>query len=331
VVVSAVLLLVFGFIGFAIATPMIAREQSLTRKAYDAEKKRAEEAEQRFQLARRSADEMIRLAEEELADNPAMQNFRRRLLETALVYYQEFLDLRREDADAQAELAVTRDRVKKILDDLAVLQGFWHPSLLKDRTVLDDLKLSPEQRTQITELLGRMDQQRQESFREFHRLSSEERQKRFLELVRSNDAALAAILTPEEVRRLRQIALQCQGPMAFQEPEVASALKLTGSQRKQIRTIDTNFFLEKPPFEGFGGPGGAAWKALEERRKSALKQIVAILTAEQSHRWQEMTGEPFANAGRIFLPVGPFRFGFGPPPPPGFGPPPPRDPLRPKG
>src|ERR1019366_84589 len=75
-VVAAMLLLFFGVIGFAISTFMIAG-------ALGREKQRAEEAEQRFKLARQSADEMIRIAQEDLADNPQMQDVRRRLLEAA--------------------------------------------------------------------------------------------------------------------------------------------------------------------------------------------------------------------------------------------------------
>ena len=40
---------------------------------------------------------MIQIAEEELADNPYLESLRKRLLEAALAYYQEFIEQRRDD------------------------------------------------------------------------------------------------------------------------------------------------------------------------------------------------------------------------------------------
>src|SRR5262249_51165560 len=157
---------------------------------------RASVAEERFQLARRSVDDMIAISEEELSDSPGQRNLRKRLLEAALAYYQEFIEQRREDPGAQTELAATRDRVKKILDDLTVLQGAGQLFLLKDKAVLDDLHLSQEQRARIVELSKQMDTQRQELFRDFGRLSSEERSQRFLQQARADEAAVAEILSP---------------------------------------------------------------------------------------------------------------------------------------
>ena len=317
VVFATVLLLVFGVIGFAVSTALIAREQGKTQAAYESEKlqkaktqqaylaetNRAREAEQRFQLARRSADEMIRLAEEELSGNPALLNLRRQLLEAALDYYEEFIELRRENRDSKAELAATRDRVKSILSDLAVLQGAGHHFLLKKPSVLSDMKVSKDQRTRVGDLLTKWDKERSEKFRGFRLLDAEERQKRFVEMARSNEAAIAEILEPAQLRRFQQIVVQCKGPMAFREPEIASTLKLTAEQKKQIRAIDANVDFERSGHP----PGPSSRQALEERRKSAMKQILKVLTTEQEKQWRELTGEPFTSSEPIFLPAGPLR------------------------
>ena len=71
------------------------------------------------------------------------------MLETALGYYQEFVAQHEERPDAQAELSVTRDRVKKILGDLAVLKADRLNFLLRESAVLDDLQLTEDQRTRI--------------------------------------------------------------------------------------------------------------------------------------------------------------------------------------
>ena len=57
-------------------------------------------------------------------------------------------------------------------------------------------------------------------------------------MARSNEAAIAVILTPDQLRRVGQIALQTKGPMAFRDPGVAATLKLTADQRERIRGIE---------------------------------------------------------------------------------------------
>jgi hypothetical protein len=287
---AGVLLLVFGMIGLAVTTALVAREQTLTQAALKQERQRAKEAEVRFELARRAADDMIQIAEEELADKPFQEGLRKRLLETALTYYQELIEQRGDDANAQAELAATGDRVKKILGDLAVLQGAGQIFLLKHSAMLDDLEVSDEQRVRLADLTKRLDEQRPNSFREFHKMPSEERRKRFLEEARTNEADLAAILTPDQLRRLRQVELQRQGPMAFREADVAKALKLTADQRERIRAIEATAFFGRGDRPGHGPPPRGV---REQAIKSAMEKVHAVLTDEQAKKWKEMIGEPF--------------------------------------
>lgn len=70
---------------------LITQANSRTKAALEAERLRAEEAEQRFSQARRAVDLLIEVSENDLADKPPLQQLRRRLLESALVYYQDFI------------------------------------------------------------------------------------------------------------------------------------------------------------------------------------------------------------------------------------------------
>lgn len=119
-VAAAALLLIFSVVGLSVTTALVAREQALTQDAYMQERKRAQEAEEQFLLARRSVDELIQLAEDELAGRPDLDGLRKRILQTALAYYQEFIELRRDHPNAQEELAATRDRIKKILEQVTL-------------------------------------------------------------------------------------------------------------------------------------------------------------------------------------------------------------------
>lgn len=329
VVGAAVILLVCGFLGLAVSTALIAREQARTQAAYQQERQRAGEAEDRFRLARQSVDDMIQLAEEEMADNPQFESVRKRMLEAAVNYYQEFIEQRRDDPSAQAELATTRDRVKKLLADLALLQGAVRLFLLGETAVRDELHLTSEQRSQTSALIARASEHRDNWIREFPELPAGQRRQRFIDMVRANDEALMAILNSEQQKRLRQIGLQCQGPQAFREPDVVATLELTSDQREQIRGIEMESHFGPPPprhdgrpegappgpeeflkaaprHEGPGprgdGPRGGSSPDWHQRNlRIAMEKVQAILTPEQVASWKTMTGEPFAGPFPIFM------------------------------
>jgi eukaryotic-like serine/threonine-protein kinase len=289
-----------------VSTAIVRREQSKTldeqkksEAAYRREHQRAEEAEARFRLARRAVDELIRASEEELAHRPGMEGLRKRLLGSALVYYREFIAERRGDPDAQAELRDTTRRVETILADLAVLRAAGQLYLLIQPTALDDLRLDEGQRARVAELSARAGARWTETFGDPARLPPPaERIRISLEQARANEAEVDAILTPPQRVRLRQIALQSEGPAAFREPEVVEALGLTPGQRERIRAIEDQALFGQfremqsgKPLEGVGKP--------------AMGRILVVLTAEQARRWNELAGEPIRGPLSAF-PI-PFR------------------------
>src|SRR5262249_6853782 len=159
IVAAGLVVLVLLSAGSLVSTALIRVEQGRTRAeqqraeaAYGRERQRAEEAEARFRLARRSVDELIQVSEEELAGRPGMAGVRSRLLTSALAYYQEFIDQRRDDPGAQAELLDTTRRVEQILADLAVLRAAGKLYLLGQPAVLDDLRLDEAQLARVKEL-----------------------------------------------------------------------------------------------------------------------------------------------------------------------------------
>src|SRR5262249_35656709 len=95
VVAAAGLLLAAGVAGLSANNRMPTAGQAKTAAPLEGEKLRAEEAEGRYRQARQAVDLLIQVSEEELADQPQMQAVRKRLLESALGYYQDFLDQHR--------------------------------------------------------------------------------------------------------------------------------------------------------------------------------------------------------------------------------------------
>jgi serine/threonine protein kinase len=260
-------------------------EQQKAESAYLRERRRAQEAEARFGLARRAVDELIRASEEELVHRPGMEGLRKRLLTTALAYYREFIEQRGNDPDAQAELRDTTRRVETILADLAVLRAAGQLYLLAQVSALDDLRLDKGQRAKVADLSERAGRRWMESFGDpAHRHPPVERVRIALEQARANEAEIDAILTPSQRVRLRQIALQAEGPAAFREPEVVEALDLAPAQRERIRAIEEETLFSQMRDVQSG-------KAIEATNKKAMEQIEHVLTAEQARRWKTMAGE----------------------------------------
>lgn len=281
-------------------------EKRRAEQAFRREHQRAEEAEARLKLARRAVDELCRVSEEELANRPGTELLQKRLLLSALSYYQEFLKERRDDSTAQAEILETTQRVVKILADLAVLRTASRFYLLCQPVVLDDLHLTPHQRSQIKELTARVGKEWMASIREIGLLPPSERGCRMVARARVNEADLNRILTLTQQTRLRQIGLQAEGASAFRDPEVVLALELTPEQRERIRVLEDEaaFWWMRP--HGRGPSTGNFSSTAETREGSPNDRILPLLTQEQARKWRELTGPPVRGALAPFgMPITP--------------------------
>ena len=263
VVVAGVLLLAVSLIAVSVSNRMIAREQEKTSEALgreklsnrklaveqektaaalDREKQRANEAEAMFHQARQAVDVLVEVSEEELADNFFVQNARKRLLQTALLFYQDFIDQRRGDAASQADLAAVEQRVKGILHELEILRRDMQTGLLNNAVVIRELRLAEQQGEQVNKLLATWEQQKEQLRPILESLDDDERRRRFVELAEQRESDLEMVLTYEQLKRLGQLALQAQGVWAFKEPDVVAALELTSEQRAAIRKIERAYF-----------------------------------------------------------------------------------------
>ncbi len=134
------------------------------------------------------------------------------------------------------------------------------------------------------------------------------------------------ILDKEQLKRLGQIALQIEGPVALRENEIATALHLSAAQREQIRVIADDCGLlggprggppDGPPDGHHGGrrggpPDGERAGDRSRKLREANERVRAALNPEQVRLWQEMTGKPYE--GEMAFPML-----FGPPGPRGKG------------
>src|SRR4029077_1015846 len=94
------------------------------------------------------------LSEEELANKPASHQVRRKFLQAALDYYNEFLEQRRDDPTVRQELLESTQWVAEIVEELAALDRFASFMLLANRFVQEDIGLSSEQRKKLLGVLA---------------------------------------------------------------------------------------------------------------------------------------------------------------------------------
>jgi serine/threonine protein kinase len=299
VVTSAVALMVLTMIGSVITTVMVAREHARTIDAYRREIKKSQEAkeqraraEDNFHRAREAVDQLVRISDKALAGKPELEGLRWRLLDAALSYYQDFLD-QRPDPSIQANLESGRDRMLTIRDKLTTLVGSYQYIPLHMRDVQDEIGLSKNQREAMEEMQRNWGRRMHKVIR--RGLGEQERQR--LALALDQEKKVAQLLSPEQLRRFKQIARQFIGPLAFSDPEVIDALRLSADQRNRIREILDEAGPAATPCVPHGGPRNQGESPHQAERR-ALGQILAVLSPEQRQRWNELTGEPFQFAHR---------------------------------
>jgi Spy/CpxP family protein refolding chaperone len=161
--------------------------------------------------------------------------------------------------------------------------------LLTQKSVQEELKLSDDQVKKVTDL----GEKAREEFGKLRDLSREERQQKAAELSKANDKAVAEILQPNQLKRLKQIHWQQQGARAFGDPEVADALKFTDQQKDKIKAVQEEAQKEMSALRQSGGDREEVRKKSEELRKATNDKLMGLLTDEQKTKWKELTGEPF--------------------------------------
>ena len=194
---------------------------------------------------------------------------------------------------------MARDRVSQILSDLDALRTNRTLFLLDEPTVQEALTLTDEQQSRLVSLLRRDKTSPHERKSNPDPTSMGNHEQQIVEQARANEAAVAETLSTTQFRRLKQIALQVEGPMAFRNQDVVVSLGLTADQRQQIRRIlderaggRNSRFGHNPPSE------------------SQLDTILDNLTVNQLKIWHELIGEPFAGVQNVrsFNRPGPQRF-----------------------
>jgi serine/threonine protein kinase/Tfp pilus assembly protein PilV len=315
VVVSAAVLLVVSVLGLTAGTILIGREQAKTQAAYDLEAQarkteaeaRKQEAEARkraehnFHQAQQLVDAIAQIATVDMANESDLAKVRRKLLQAALSYYEDFLKQQEHNQLEHEELVRGHARIATLLDAIGrekeaqvawnqvfhiVLAGDGKAAfrlvpansrlrLLRLAGVQKDLKLSPQQVKEILELKPKAG-------------DKENIETKALDL-----------LDPDQTRRLNQLRLQQARLWAFQDPAVKAALALTPDQRKAISAIQKD----------------TKANADELEKVFARDRILLLLNPRQLSQWRDLVGQPYSGVlppGNLVLSMGRANFTIAP-------------------
>jgi eukaryotic-like serine/threonine-protein kinase len=167
------------------------------------------------------------------------------------------------------------------------LRGHLELEFLAQPSVQKELKLSADQIEQAGELLDqRRELGRRGRFGRDSQALSADQWQAMTDRLKTQEKALADLLSPEQSRRLAQLILQWRVPQVFGDPDVAQKLGLSQEQLERIRTINQEMWNRET-----GGP--PRHDAIAELRRTNREKISDVLSDEQKARWNDLAGAPF--------------------------------------
>lgn len=188
--------------------------------------------------------------------------------------------------------------------------GFGGPtSLLRSKTVREDLKVTEEQGKKLQEwgkeYFAKTQETMREKMKDIPRDQLREKMGAIMaEMQAETYKQIGTILDEKQVKRLREIDLQMSGTQVLTRGDVQEALKITDDQKEKLRGTGRDAFeamrelREEYGIQGFGPPmlDEAKQKEYDRKltgiRKEAETKTLAVLTDEQKSQWKKMTGEP---------------------------------------
>jgi hypothetical protein len=169
-----------------------------------------------------------------------------------------------------------------------------HLILLRQKSVQDELKLSPELIAKILVFTNK----EYEACQKAMRLGEKEREAKLEELEKENQKFLTDNLTPAQNKRLDQITMQVTGLQQLTQPKAVKMLNLTEAQQQKFKELQKEARKELEEIIRAKSREGKNEK-LAKLRADIDKKVEAVLTPEQKEKARELVGEPFK--GKILL------------------------------
>ncbi|MBI3838870.1 MAG: hypothetical protein HY288_13185 [Planctomycetia bacterium] len=178
--------------------------------------------------------------------------------------------------------------------------------MLRSDAVKKELDLSADQQKSLDEIAAQMQSEAMEIISGLQDLTPEEREKELPSLLKTMtekgkelQAQVDKVLNAKQLTRMKELSIQQRGPEAFEDEEVATALKLSDDQKKKLVAVrdeaaDKQQEIIKALTSGEGGGDRAAiGEKMQALRKELGDKALAVLTAEQREIFEKMKGAKF--------------------------------------
>lgn len=191
--------------------------------------------------------------------------------------------------------------------------------LLNVPTVQKELDLLDDQKAEIKPASDKAQAAMRESFSGMRDLSQEERRAKMEEIGKKVQAqaeemkkTIEHTLLPNQLKRLKGIALQVAGVRALNDKEVQQDLKLSEDQTAKIKSIGEDSMKKVRELFSDGGDRQTAGPKIQELRKDSEKQIMDVLSDDQKASLEKMKGDKLEIPATEFGGFGGRRGGPGP-------------------
>ena len=236
------------------------------------------EAQARFEKARNAADQLVKIAEENLKSEHSLEirQAKQKILDTALILYQDFLKIDELDPQTEKQLTAIRNYVQRFMELLSESRGTPSIFLLQNPAVQKELELSEPQKEKIQVFSRDFRKKGEQLFRDSRNFTPEERVNRLLGQLRTTEAFLEEVLTEKQTLRLQQILFQEQ-PERILDEKVRQELKLTEEQTEALWMAfsQPHYFRFSPEFTKFlrKSEGNVDFTRKNEKRGENITQI----------------------------------------------------------
>jgi hypothetical protein len=173
---------------------------------------------------------------------------------------------------------------------LSMMQEPNTAMLLRSDKVKDELKLTDDQKADLKKVADKYGDDIRTAFMNMDFTKAQE-------LMKSASDEADKILKADQVKRLNQLKVQASGLKAFTNDDVATALKLSDKQKKDIAGQQDE--LEKGAKDLFQNAQGDqdkmrdAFRKFLSMRQEAAEKAVSSLSDDQKKAWKDLTGDKF--------------------------------------
>src|SRR5262249_42358105 len=164
--------------------------------------------------------------------------------------------------------------------------------LYANKRVQKELKLTAEQVKDLPPAIRKAREKHQAYLAQLRDLEPDKQIAIMKKVADETIKAIADILKPEQVKRLKQIDRQQWVISYVISAEVAKDLKLTDDQKDKIRDIYKEY-TEQVTRLAVGSARPFDQESHEKLTKASLAAFVEVLTDDQRKAWHELIGEPF--------------------------------------